>query len=167
MPRIKRMEFPDFSKKATTSGSFFRKLPTLAGNMALNFFQDSWDREGFIDQRYKRWPDRKKSAGRKSRKLLVKSGRLRRSLRMQVSGSRIRIFTDVPYAEAHNEGTNISGSFRIRAHKRRLPGGGTTTVRSHARQVNIKIPQRQFMGHSALLDKRLEMHVTRALNQIF
>lgn len=164
MPRQRRQEFPDFNQKSISSARFFKSLPTLAGNVALNFFDDSFDRQGFIDKRHSRWKPRKiQDAGRS---ILVKSGRLRRSLRMSTMGNNVRISTDVPYAQIHNEGGRITGQASVRSHTRRTPSGNTT-VRAHLRNLNIQIPKRQFMGASDLLDKRIEKLVTRALDQIF
>lgn len=162
-----RREFPDFSKKSISSSLFFRKLPTLAGNMALNFFNDSWRRRGFIDTGIERWPKRKGKATKSNRALLVKTGRLRRSLRTQTNGSIVRIYTEVPYAKAHNEGANIKGVVTVRDHTRRTKKGNRITVRSHSRKLNIRIPKRQFMGHSDLLERRMILHVSKALDQIF
>jgi phage gpG-like protein len=167
MPRPRRQEFPDFSKKAISSSRFFYKLPTLVGNVALNFFDDSFQREGFIDKRVNKWkPRRFNDKTKGSRKTLVKSGRLRRSLRMRTLVNSVIISTNVPYAQIHNEGGRVQGSFTVRAHRRKTKGG-STSVRSHQRNVNIDIPKRQFMGQSDLLDKRIEMLVTNALDQIF
>lgn len=160
---MRRREFPDFSKKQITASRFFKKLPDLAGNMALNFFNDSWRRQGFIDNRMERWPKRYTAEGRR---LLVKTGRLRRSLRMRTKGSRVIIYTDVPYAQAHNEGLQTRMTVTVKSHKRRTRNG-TTTVRSHQRNMNINLPKRQFMGHSALFEKRMVLHVSKALDQIF
>lgn len=167
MPRPRRYDFPDFSGKANSSSRLFRRLPALLGNTALNFFDDSWTRQGFVDQRRERWAPRKSNDKRKgNRKILVQSGRLRRSLRMRTRGSRVIISTDVPYAQVHNEGGRIRGKVRVRKHTRRSPRG-RVNVRAHTRNVNINMPKRQFMGHSEVLDKRMVALVTRALDQIF
>lgn len=160
-----RREFPDFKKKSISTSELFDKLPAIMGNMALNFFDDSWKRKGFIDNRIERWPQRiSKDSGRR---ILVKTGRLRRSLRMQASGRRVIIFTDVPYAKIHNEGGQIQTTARVSAHQRRSSSGKKTTVRAHNRRVNINMPQRQFMGHSELLDRRMVHHLSNALDKIF
>jgi phage gpG-like protein len=161
MPIQRRQEFPTFKKEIGQSTKLFRDLPRLAGNTALNFFKDSWDHEGFVDHRRERWMKRKVNTGSR-RRLLVKTGRLRRSLRMRYTQRRVIISTDVPYAKIHNEGGTISGSVNVRAHKRR-----NRPVRAHTRTVNTVIPKRQFMGHSHTLDKRLELLVTRSLTQIY
>lgn len=161
MPRIKRQEFPTFKKETTEAVRFFHALPKLAGNTALNFFKDSWNREAFIDTRPQKWAARSNDEGSR-RRLLVASGRLRRSLRMQYTQTRITISTDVPYAQIHNEGGPVKATVKVRAHKRR-----GHAVKAHTRQVDFTMPKRQFMGASQLLNRRIERLVTNALNQIF
>lgn len=161
MPRARRQEFPDFTKEIGQSTKLFQSLPRLAGNTALNFFKDSWSKEGFTDVRLERWPARKVNDGAR-RRLLVQTGRLRRSLRMTHTTTRVVISTDVPYAQIHNEGGQVKGTVKVKAHTRQ-----GRPVRAHNRKVDFKIPKRQFMGHSKLLDRRLELLVTRSLNQIY
>jgi len=165
MPRIKRHDFPRDNKSLK---KFMANLPRLAGNTALNFYDDSFTRQGFIDRRFQRWPARKTKDKnkRQRRNILIQSGRLRRSLRMRTAGSNVIIFTDVPYAEAHNEGKRIRGRVTVRSHTRRTTKG-KTRVRRHRRKVDFKMPKRQFMGHSELLDKRLELLVTNAIDDFF
>lgn len=49
-----------------------------------------------------KWAPRKDRTNRRA--LLVKSGALRRSVRAQVLGDKVKISTDLPYAQIHNEG---------------------------------------------------------------
>lgn len=160
MPRVRRKDFPDFSKELGQLDRLIRELPTLIGNTAVDFFKDSWDREGFIDSKLERWPRRKRRDT--GRALLIKSGDLRRSINFKVYGTRrILIYSDVPYAQAHNEG--LGTRVGVRAHTRRVRGK-RTKVKAHTRQMNL--PKRQFMGPSKLLTKRIEKHIERALDQI-
>lgn len=171
MPRQRRIDFPDFSKLQLDLNGFMRKLPALIGNTAANFYKDSWNREGYIDQGIARWPKRKHTNG-KPRRTLVKTGRLRRSIRYRTSGTRIMIFTDVPYAEVHNEGGHVSAKQTVKAHTRRnKKNGNNIKVASHTRQVNFTMPKRQFMDipgqrPSRLLEQRLVALTARALDQI-
>lgn len=171
MPRIIRQEFPTFRREATESTRLFRALPTLAGNIALNHYESSWDREGYLSRRITRWPKRKRPDGnearRGQRKILVKTGRLRRSLQMRVAGGRVTIFTDAPYAQAHNEGFQGTVTQRVKAHTRL-----GRPVRAHTRKVRMNLPRRQFMDIpgqplNPLIEQRIVMNLERALNQIF
>jgi phage gpG-like protein len=166
--------FPDFQKIIKDLEDVkkqLKKLPTYAGTEALNFFKQSFKRQGFIDEAYEPWKPRKeRTAGRKMRRegrraVLVKSGRLRRSLRKKVTGTVIEILTDVPYAEIHNEGGTIQTTANVRNHDRRTKRG-KTQVSAHTRRVNMKIPKRQFMGESAFLNKRFIFQFERLLRAI-
>lgn len=172
MPRIARAEFPDFSRLSLDVERLMPALVRGSGNLALNFFQDSFRRQGFLDRRLDRWPDRrakdKNPRSRGDRTILVESGRLRASLRMRALGqSSVEIFTDVPYARAHNFGERVKATQRVRAHVRQTRSGQKTTVRAHDRTVDFQMPQRQFIGDSHVLEQRLELHLTRAFDQLF
>lgn len=162
MPRVRRKDFPDFNKELGQLDKLIRELPTLIGNTAVNFFKDSWDREGFIDSKLERWPRRKRRDV--GRALLLKSGDLKRSINFKVySKKRILIYSDVSYAQAHNEG--LLKRVGVRAHTRRVRGGKRTKVKAHTRVMDL--PKRQFMGPSKVLTKRIEKHIEHALKQIF
>lgn len=168
--RVIRVDFPDFSSQERALERFFEAYPRVAGNTALNFYLDSWSRRGYIHNRFARWERRSDSDS--SRRLLVKTGRLRRSLRMTVIDQIVSISTDVPYAKVHNEGGQIKGKFPVRAHTRRKPRGGRGPVRAHTRRVDTKIPKRQFMDipgrpMSPFLERRLVLLTERQLEKIF
>lgn len=161
------------------------RLPREMAAVARNYFVDSFRRQGWYEGRaLKRWKPRKGFRDR-GRAILVKSGRLRRSIRIRSAVfSDIRIATDAPYAAAHNFG--FKGVVHVRQHTRRHYAftrekyttrsgksrsrikrveAGSHTVRSHTRRMNL--PQRQFMGHAELLDKKLMALVDRAVDSIF
>uniref|UniRef100_UPI001F46270F phage virion morphogenesis protein n=2 Tax=Flavobacteriaceae TaxID=49546 RepID=UPI001F46270F len=72
----------------------------------------------------------------------------------------VLIGTDVPYAQIHNEGGTIKATARVRAHSRTRKGRNQPIkVKAHTRQMNAKIPKRQFLGESAVLALRLENHM--------
>ncbi len=171
MPRQRRLDFPDFSKLQLDMRGLMRKLPALIGNTAANFYKDSWNREGFIDHSIERWPKRRRTNG-KPRRTLVKTGRLRRSVRYRTNGNRITISTDVPYAQIHNEGGKVQAVQTVKAHQRRnKKGKPNIKVASHTRRVNYTMPKRQFMDIpgqriSYLLERRLVALTARAIEQV-
>lgn len=175
MPRPKGSAFPDFKniiKDLNDVKVQMRKLTQYAGTEALNFYKESFKRQGFIDERYEAWKERKAPTNRKAarrtgkRAILVQTGRLRRSLRKRVINTTIEILTDVPYAQIHNEGGTIQGTATVRQHTRRTKLGVKSNVTAHTRKVNMRIPKRQFMGESALLNKRFVFHFERLLKAI-
>ena len=127
------------------------KIPRKIKIMALEYYHNSFQNQGFTDSSFQPWRSRKNEKravflgkrvkyGRKdsasNRGLLVKTGRLRRSIMGKISGKSISIFTDVPYAKIHNEGGRAG--------------------RNHS----ARIPRRQFMGVSQMLNKEIEHMIT-------
>lgn len=75
-------------------------LPIKIGDIVLKNVLKNFEKESFDNQT---WQPRKDNDT--SRNLLVKSGSLRRSIRVvQATWQRISIGTDVEYAQVHNEG---------------------------------------------------------------
>lgn len=161
--------------------------------VAQNFFVDSFQRQGWYDSlTLKRWKPRKgerwrrKKKGRRgNRGILIKTGRLPRSIKIRSARfQKIVIATDVAYAAAHNYG--YKGTVSVRSHTRRRykrvreeyttkTGKQSTrqkkvvkssyTVRQHTRKMNL--PQRQFMGHSPMLDRKLNKVIERQMEHLF
>lgn len=162
------------------------RLPQAIADAARNFFVDSFTKQGWdTGHGIKKWKPRKKAEGRRRRAILVKSGRLRKSIRIRrATFRRITIAAEAPYAAAHNFG--VDETVTVRAHTRRSytterekytartgrertrtvrREGGNHTVRSHTRHVSIA--QRQFMGQSDALDRKLDNMIETAISQIF
>ncbi len=162
------------------------QLPGVLGTVAVNYFKDSFKRQGWRDRYLQPW--KKRAPGTKNnrgRAILVRSGRLRNSIRILESNPRrVVVGTAVPYAEAHNEGFN--GTVQVRAHVRhksrkqattytrkgkeytkmqRKATGETYGVKSFTRKMNL--PQRQFMGDSEIMNRKLDAAVTRAVDKVF
>jgi phage gpG-like protein len=116
-----------WSSKLARINRLLKRLPRDVGNEALLFFLNQFKKEETPEG--KSWPRRKENGEgvRDSRRgLLVKSGRLRKSIRLtKVTSNSVTIGTNTPYAKYHNEGTE-------------------------------RIPQRQFIGKSAALNRRLQ-----------
>jgi phage gpG-like protein len=165
------------------------ELPIIVGREAVNFFKDRFRMGGWIDTSFNKWLPRDVNAPRNSgRALLVDSGKLRNSIRVVEQGSNyVVIGSDMPYAQAHNEGFN--GQVTIKAHRRKnkfadkfsatkgkemkrttkiawkVNASGVSFVQSHARKMNV--PKRQFMGGSEFLFKRINLIVNKRINEIF
>ena len=184
----------DLASRINSIEDLMRELPKFCANEALNFYKDSFRRQGFIDANYKKWEAREKDPKGPRRNILIGpgTGRLWRSLNYTITrvgntGFKVSVFTDVPYAQVHNEGLTITGTQTIKEHTRKghirqahtrkgKPVAAAKiakgTIKTHARQVNTKMPQRQFMDIpnqpiSKLLEKRIVEHVTRSLDKLF
>ena len=150
-------------------------LPVVVGNEVVNFSKERFTDQAWNDKGREPWASRKskKNAGRS---ILVQSGRLKRSPRViSTTADSVTVGSDVPYAQAHNDG--FSGSVSVKSYQRNkyskskqatgktnksgtarketissVTGNGM--VKAHTRQMNI--PRRQFLGPSANMMERLK-----------
>jgi phage gpG-like protein len=160
-----------------------RTLPKKVGNMSTRFFTQSFAKEGFTDQSFTKWPDRKKKEATQ-RNLLVKSGRLRRAVSDSLKTTdwnNISFIVPLRYAAIHNHGGTVDKRSRtailhfkykgkdrdpgeeIRFSKRRGAHFGRK-VQIGAHSVNI--PQRQFMGKSITLQRMIYGEIMVELKKI-
>lgn len=133
---------------------FTKALETIrnqAGVLAVNHFKKSFVKGGFEDKTFEQWKIPKRKLGKKAketrkgtRATLVKSGTLKRSIRVtKSSGYDISIGSDLPYAAVHNDG---------------LKAG---------RGKGFIMPQRQFMGDSAQLEDQISRMAEKELLKAF
>jgi phage gpG-like protein len=186
-----QMKFKDFRAN---------KFPRLAAREALKVFDENFDNGGFTNKIFIRWKPRKDRDGNNGRKLgdggkqqgralLIKTGRLRRSLRIgSVNSKQVKLVAgnqDVDYAGIHNQGGTITGSVTVKAHTRNhfeidevsKPGArkpkyvkistGSSQVKAHTRKMNTKIPRRQFMGASEKLNDRVARIFFNNINRLW
>lgn len=79
-----------------------KTLPQEVGNITRNNFLDNFRKEAFNNEK---WKPRLYDEGGKKRNLLVKSGALRRSIRVTVAQwGNVRVGSNMEYAQIHNEG---------------------------------------------------------------
>lgn len=162
------------------------QLPQVMGTIAMNYFKDSFKRQGWRDRSLTPWAKRKAGSPRnKGRAILISSGRLRNSIRIQQADPRMTVIaTSVPYAEAHNEEVNKTvavkrytrhtytrekeqyttrkGTTRSRTLRKQ---SGDIQVSAHSRKMNL--PQRQFMGESEIMFRKIDQAVIRAVDKVF
>lgn len=163
-------KFPDFNAAAKQFTWLMSNLPVLVGKEAENHFKDSFQKQAWEGVK---WADRKtKDKNPKRRAILVKTARLKRSIRIrEVSFGKVVVGTDVPYAKVHNEGGIITGTQSVSAHSVRSHNRRGSQVREHERKayvrtVNTTIPKRQFMGESALLNQKVEKLIETSVNDV-
>jgi len=136
---------------------FDNDLPRIVGVEAVNFFTESFQNEGFTNQTLVPWKEVKRRENPRpnraadTQKILSQSGNLGRSIEFTAEPGQVTIFSELDYAEVHNEG--FSGTVSVKSHTRNR-NGNTYTVRSHTR--NVTIPKRQFIGDSETLDRKVE-----------
>ena len=122
------------------------KVVDAMGVLAANHFTTSFRNQGFTDETLERWQPRKRTERSRmgNRAILVKTGRLRRSIRTKRFGLlAVKILTDVPYASVHNNGER-SGRGR-----------------------GFKMPKRQFIGYSGVLNRKIIAKMDVTIKRIF
>lgn len=181
----------DFDLKVERVANALMAIPRRAATMAVNFSTDRFRAQNWADFTREPWKARsvntwRKKAERPGRAILVKSGRLRRSIRViSISADRIIIGTDVPYAEVHNDGFSGKVKQTVKKHTRKRYGRvsstnletrkttsrrgriGESEVKEHERTIDQNIPRRRFIGSSAVLNRQLERMITVEIVRAF
>ena len=141
-----------------------RRLVNRSGVVAVNFSKERFVRKDWLDGNSRQTWEKRKRKDKGS--LMVRSGRLKRSIRKMSEGDYfVYIGTDVPYAKAHNEGGEITKTVNVRSHSRARKGRTDKfKVKSYQRKINLTLPKRQFIGDSAALAKRIERFASVEIN---
>jgi phage gpG-like protein len=166
---------PDYIQKLNRLRKLYEKFPNMAAIEAVNFSKERFVRKNWVNKTPEPWKKPKPVPAwvpnewrKKGGSLLIGkgSGRLKRSIRkIKVTQNSVTIGTDVPYAQIHNEGGTIKQNVTIKAHSRQRKGR-TERVKEYKRKRAFKIPQRQFIGESAILLRRIERMVQREMTEI-
>lgn len=181
-------KIPDFEKVAR---QITGNAPRMAATEAVKFFRESFVREGFLDRSLSLWSRRQSPLGGK--RLLFGSGNLMRSIRPGVINTSSAIIgSDTPYSALHNDGGTVTVTAQMKKYwwaqyykfsgKVKKTSRGRVSRSKTNRTTNrkaefckamalmktgakIKIPKRQFMGHSETLMSNLDKWVTTQINQ--
>ncbi len=153
------------------------KFPIQAAVTAVNFSKERFVMKNWVNRSREPWPKNSRATLKALRKrkgakgsMMLRTGRLKRSIR-KISWTRrfIVIGTDVPYAQINNDGGTINKTVKVKPHKRVITRGRakgkTVDVKAHQRQMNTTIPQRKFLGESAILMRRIERLMERQLKE--
>jgi len=170
----------DYVSKLRALGKLYQKFPNMAAIEAVNFSKERFVQKNWVSNSRTPWKPRK----RKDRgSLMNKSGRLKRSIRkLSYTRNSVKIGTDVPYAQIHNDGGTINKTVNIKSHTRKVTksmrsertgrkfkkriSSGSTVVKAHTRRINTTYPERKFLGESALLMRRIERLTQREIDKI-
>lgn len=163
------VDISDFTRKLDALSHAYAKLPNEIATTAVNFSKERFREQSWLDKTKENWKPRKHKTGRKSdnRAILVGPGRghLKKSIhKISADENSIVIGTDVSYAQIHNDGGIIEGTFSVKSFVKkeftRKRKGRKETVKSHkvgshTRKIKIRIPSRRFIGNSYTLERRL------------
>ena len=129
----------DLRKVESATNDFIRIMAIEAKNHFTNSFTD----QGFTDKKLEKWEPRKDD-DEPSRAILIKTGDLRKSIKVERKGEGVEVSSDLPYAAIHNY------------------GGEGMAWGKH----KFKMPQRKFIGDSQVLIDKLLGILKRKLKQI-
>lgn len=138
-------------------------MRTNAKVYCLQWFDDSFQNQGFTDAAFVAWPKRDpdKDPGRA---IMVDTTFLRKSLTVLAQDENTMTFgTHVPYAAVHNYGLRVRAIQNVRAHHRTNKEGKRFQVKPHFRKMDTQFPKRQFIGESKQMMDNLNNWL---LNQI-
>lgn len=113
-----------------------RELPVKAGAMARAHFRQNFQKGGFVDDTLKPWKPSKrigtaKGAEGRYKTLMSSRNHLYNSINYKTAPYRATVYTNVHYADVHNEG--------LRA----------------GRGKGFQMPKRSFIGPSKALDRKV------------
>ena len=197
MAKQNKFNFKGIEKKARTT---LENAMVEIGNSAKSFFVENFRKQGFDDKNVDKWKPRKKKtyltkSGKvkddTNRAILVKTGDLRRSIIRNPANRAalsVKISTDIPYAQIHNDGGEIkkegfkglmyyrevATNLKTRNTLKRFArtSGMKSRKATHAMEINvgahtINMPKRQFMGDSYNLNERIKKIIVKRLDKTF
>ncbi len=153
-------------------------------------FDRNFERQGFFSEAWQR----RKSPTRPGGSILIDTGGLRKSIRSKSTDSSITFYSDAPHAEIHNEGGEITvtakmkrffwakyyaatGSFGRKKNGERRKDKRTIQLSAEAEfwmhlalmkvGKTIKIPRRQFLGHSPEVEQSVREIIEENLTEYF
>lgn len=148
-------------------------VPVVIGVEAVRFFKDAFVKGGLKNK----WAPRKipRPGSTNNQNVLIQSEHLMDSIDYKVEGNDVIIYSDLIYAEIHNDGGEITVTGKMRkyfwAKHYEAKAAGLLDVadmwKSCALAKKIVIPQRQFIGDSPELDQRIIDKITSDLDKIF
>lgn len=178
-------EVPDFEKMAEL---FFTGLSPHVAEKAKGFFKGSFFKQGFTDQSFIAWPQRKDDqTWGHTHKILTQSHFLRDSIIIAQATKdvvEIEAGRGVPYAAIHNTGGIIK--VRVTAKSRKFFWWVYLSLTKHyAEGINppphilkwkkmaltkkshltIKMPQRQYIGDSMQLLKEIDQYIVNKIKE--
>lgn len=125
-------------------------LPVVVGKTAVDLFTENFQNEGFKDGDIQKWKEVRRRENPRAkgamgiRKILTGiTGDLGRSLKYAPGVAEVKITSDLPYAQAQNEGTTTAG-----------------------RGNNTTIPARKFMGDSKDITEAIAKELDKFFSRI-
>lgn len=161
------LQIPDFFGIAEKLKTDVRKYAKV---FCLQWFDDSFQNQGFTDASFQAWDKRKEPDRRAGGAILVDTTFLRKSLDvLNETENQMEFGTHVPYASLHNNGERLRVIKYVRAyHNNNFMGKGKRVqIKAHTRKIDAVYPTRQFIGPSKLMMEGLDNWFLKELEKRF
>lgn len=180
-----KFEVPDFGK---FRDEVLRVARVVGGTESVKFFKESFRKGGFTDSSFQKW-SQSNNPFRHGNKTLYSVGTLFNSIHKFEQGNKIVVESNTRYSDIHNNGGTITVTKAMKAHfwreyyeltgagNRKKKGASKTRISAKAAMckrialmpvgAKIKIPKRQFMGHSQVMMKTVEDVFSNVVNRKF
>ena len=165
---------PNFLQMAKQLKKDAVRYASVAG---VNFFKDSFQNQGFTNEAFEQWQNRKNDLD-PGRKILIKSSFLMNSIQVfDANEQRITFGSDAAHAEIHNNGGTVKITITERSRRYfwfmfKVTGNFMWKAMALTKKdsITIKIPKRQFIGESATfmreLDTWLKQEILKRFKQL-
>src|SRR5690606_31469094 len=149
MPLKNIPDFLSVAQQLKTDVRIFAKV------YCLQWFDDSFQKQGFTDAAFTAWPKRKNDKD-PGRAVLIDTTFLRKSLQvLSEDNRRITFGTYVPYAGSQNNSERMRAVQYVTAHTRNR-NGRREQVQAHTRRINTQYTERKFIGESQKMMQGLD-----------
>lgn len=156
-------QMPDFFQIAD---GLIEDTRRYAKVFCLQWFDDSFQRQGFTDAGFEAWEKRKNDRD-PGRAILIDTTFLRKSLSVINEDKKsIEFGTYVPYASLHNNGERMRVIQNVRAFTRTRKGK-REQVKAHQRKIDTQYPKRQFIGESQQMNQHLDEWLIKEIEKRF
>ena len=138
-------------------------IPNIIAETATEHFKERFLQKNWEGRAWAKYnPNNKKNRKEPSAgSLMMRSNNLFSSIRPGLVEPHLVVINaggkKVAYARVHNEGLRVTASQYVRPHtnKNFMGTGKTQQIKAHSRQLDFKMPKRQFIGRSAFLNKKI------------
>lgn len=147
--------------------SRFEAFPGIIAETAVEYYKERFIQKNWEGKPWPSYKNKKREPGKGS--LMMRTNNLFSSVRPTVVTNQKVVISAgsgrIPYARVHNEGLRVRGVQYVRPYTHpNLLGKGMRQVQGHARKVDFKMPQRQFIGPSAILTTQIINRLKMAFN---
>lgn len=165
-------DVPDFEAMAA---ELKKNLVADLEKQGMDFIHANFKDEGFINNSFEPWPERSQPS---TYGLLRVNNTLFNSIGFDTKDTTVTFEADAPHAEIHNEGGILHLNPLVTEKSRRffwamyMKTGvemwkGMALTKKERLNITVKIPKRQFMGHSEHFAANFNAHIIREIQRGF